>query len=258
MRIIPAIGLALVLQGSVAWADPAAPTGLFEVIETHRDIAISNAAASEPENAPQTVNRIVAFEQGGATFDGDAVVCQKIESKTESLPVEGVLRKAFGERSIDQRENKRRTRYPGPSDFRLKMTAATKVPATRFRCLDNDKSEWTGRAIFPIGNGQWALTWNNDYLLILRPVAPDSPIRPSFDCSKATSPTERAICSDRNLAGWDRSISDAYSDHVKNGGDSEAVRTEQRGWLAERDACAADKACILDKMQLRALNLSKW
>jgi len=229
------------------------------VIESHYDSVINAPAAYEPENAPQTVNRIVTFEHGGATFDGEAVVCQRLESKTESIPLGKLLRQVFGERTLDQQERQLQARYPGPANFGLKMAASTRVRATQFRCPSDDDSEWTGRAIFPVGNGRWALAWRNDYLLILRPVSLNSPIRASFDCAKAASATEHTICLDRNLAGWDRSISGAYRSHIESGvDDPKIVRAEQRAWLAERDACGADKDCLLGKMRLRAWNLSKW
>jgi len=187
MRIIVVAISLLSLQSSIAWADSDAPTGLFEVIESHRDSAVSNAAAYEQENAPQTINRIFSFEHGGVTFDGKDITCQGFESKTAFIPIGKLLRQVFGERTLDQQERQLQARYPGPADFGLKMLASMQVSATRFRCHNDDYSGWTGRAVFPIGNERWAQTWDNDYLLILRPILPTSPICASFDCAKAAS-----------------------------------------------------------------------
>jgi uncharacterized protein YecT (DUF1311 family)/nitrogen fixation protein len=65
----------------------------------------------------------------------------------------------------------------------------------------------------------------------------------SFDCAKAASPTERAICSDVALARLDRAVAEAYSSALTEAADDgakTAVRTRQRAWLTRRnDACKA-------------------
>lgn len=50
------------------------------------------------------------------------------------------------------------------------------------------------------------------------------------------------------LAGWDRSVDDAY---YKGGSSID----EQSNWLAERDKCGADKFCLLSSMSNRTRNL---
>lgn len=38
---------------------------------------------------------------------------------------------------------------------------------------------------------------------------------PSFDCQKATNPQEKLICSDSNLAGFDKHVGTTYSQLLK-------------------------------------------
>lgn len=57
-------------------------------------------------------------------------------------------------------------------------------------------------------------------------------INPSFDCSKATTPIEKAICRDAELAGLDRALMEVYKTALKK--DGENVKTRQRAWLQER------------------------
>ncbi|MCL2713599.1 MAG: hypothetical protein FWD68_03130 [Alphaproteobacteria bacterium] len=237
MRIALAVVVIAALQGTVALADSAVPVGMFEVIRTHRGTDIDGKPPGDPENALKMTNRIIAFEHNGATFDGDTVVCHKIEGRSESIAVSDVMRRAFGNSSADH------------SKIELGRTpVATRVPATVLRCLDADESGWTGLVIFTLADGKFALTWDRDYLLILRRLAPEEPIRASFDCSKAASPTERVICADRNLAGWDRSISDGY-ERLDPG---MRVGADQRTWFARREGCGSNKTCIRWEMWLRA------
>jgi len=64
----------------------------------------------------------------------------------------------------------------------------------------------------------------------------------SFDCAKAGTPTETAICHDPGLAALDLALAQAYQARLAREAD---VRQQQRGWLRARDAgCGADPACL--------------
>ncbi|MBV7408254.1 MliC family protein [Maritimibacter sp. DP1N21-5] len=77
----------------------------------------------------------------------------------------------------------------------------------------------------------------------------------SFDCSKAESSAEEAICATPDLAALDRRIAEVFAraltvvDALDTGAEEArtALQTEQRGWIGGRDDCwkAEDlKACI--------------
>lgn len=62
----------------------------------------------------------------------------------------------------------------------------------------------------------------------------------SFDCAKATTPVEQAICASSDLRTADESLSRAYAAALANA-DAEAaagLRIAQRAWTTERNACA--------------------
>jgi len=69
---------------------------------------------------------------------------------------------------------------------------------------------------------------------------------PSFDCADASTETEQAICADLHLAELDVALDRAYRaaadtlSRIAFG----VVRVEQARWLAQRDACGSDAACI--------------
>ncbi len=66
----------------------------------------------------------------------------------------------------------------------------------------------------------------------------------SFDCSKATTKTEKVICGDPTLSKLDEDMAVAYSKALKTS-DPDVVKKGQRKWLKEVLApCIEDKVCI--------------
>lgn len=95
-------------------------------------------------------------------------------------------------------------------------------------------------------------------LLHLARRAPGAAPRASFDCQAAKSPSEQALCADVALAAWDRSVAQAWREaRARRADDLPRLQAEQRAWLAERDRCGADAACLRERMQERALALSQ-
>ncbi|QXI26483.1 lysozyme inhibitor LprI family protein [Pseudomonas vanderleydeniana] len=75
----------------------------------------------------------------------------------------------------------------------------------------------------------------------------------SFDCGRAKQPTEIAICGDRQLNDLDVEMATTY--RLLRGlfamGNRGAMQDEQLTWLAERNACGSDNACIERQYQKR-------
>lgn len=81
---------------------------------------------------------------------------------------------------------------------------------------------------------------------------------PSFDCRKAASETGQAICAspalsllDRQQQGAWRAMNEALQEHPA----FSALKQEQRAWLALRERCAADTACIAQACRRRISQL---
>ncbi|MEZ5666153.1 MAG: lysozyme inhibitor LprI family protein [Alphaproteobacteria bacterium] len=82
---------------------------------------------------------------------------------------------------------------------------------------------------------------------------------PSFDCSRATTPTELAICASPVLAKLDQQIADVYFALLEGARPTLAaqIRHQQRAYLRETNACAAGNqdealdACIAELMRTR-------
>ena len=82
-------------------------------------------------------------------------------------------------------------------------------------------------------------------LAILPAAAAAADYGPSFDCAKASTTVEKAICDDSTLSDFDRWVGQLYkglSAELDSAGQA-ALKAEQRGWLKdERNACASAKS----------------
>lgn len=87
---------------------------------------------------------------------------------------------------------------------------------------------------------------------------------PSFDCAKATTRVERAICATPALAALDREIAGHIVGRLRGASPerAEAVRREQRAWLRSRNECERHAAggneiglCLQVAMTARAVAL---
>ena len=72
-------------------------------------------------------------------------------------------------------------------------------------------------------------------------------VKPSFDCSKASTQTENAICSDEILAKLERDNFEAYKKaKLSNQEKSKIILKDS---LIERNKCNGDKSCIADSLK---------
>lgn len=85
-----------------------------------------------------------------------------------------------------------------------------------------------------------------------------TPTGPSFDCAKASTDLERLICDAPALAWWDRQMAGAYelAQLAADEKGRETLLTAQRLFLASRDKCALDYACLVDSYAARIVELA--
>lgn len=74
------------------------------------------------------------------------------------------------------------------------------------------------------------------FLCLLAAPACAEDAQPSFDCAKASTTLEHAICSDATLAKLDRDLAVIYAEALVQASDAEALRIAQRDWADERAA----------------------
>ncbi len=86
---------------------------------------------------------------------------------------------------------------------------------------------------------------------------------PSFDCAKASSSAEEAICASDDLAALDREVSRLYALASKGPNMTDdrlqELRAFQRGWVKGRDECWKSdlglEACVAEEYALRIQEL---
>jgi uncharacterized protein len=78
----------------------------------------------------------------------------------------------------------------------------------------------------------------------------------SFDCSKATAPVEKLVCSDQELSADDEVIASLYKAGIAKTHSTPTLVQSQRQWIARRNACAANpttmRSCVMDLYLERA------
>ena len=80
---------------------------------------------------------------------------------------------------------------------------------------------------------------------------------PSFDCAKASTGSERLICSSRELSEADVRLAQIYRVAASDSSDRETLRNSQNAWRKdERDACI-DAACMLAAYRKRIAQLTR-
>jgi hypothetical protein len=70
----------------------------------------------------------------------------------------------------------------------------------------------------------------------------EKPFSPAFNCNKASTDTEKAICMDWNLAELDFTLSSLWASDNMDSQSSE--NKSQSMWLKTRDSCQSDGKCI--------------
>lgn len=82
-------------------------------------------------------------------------------------------------------------------------------------------------------------------------------VNPSFDCGKASTATERLICSSNELAQADVQLAQAYKAALGNAADKAALKKEQAAWLKNQRNVCTDANTMLKAYQERTSQLSK-
>ena len=66
----------------------------------------------------------------------------------------------------------------------------------------------------------------------------------SFNCKKARTATEKAICGSRSLSGTDSEMARLYKQVLGYAASPARVRRDQKAWLKQRNSCGASIPCI--------------
>ena len=81
----------------------------------------------------------------------------------------------------------------------------------------------------------------------------------SFDCRKARTADEKAICANRDLNDQDVRVDQMYgvTRHLVPMGGRGAIMDDQRAWLQARKTCGSNQACLKRTYDKRLGELNK-
>ena len=145
---------------------------------------------------------------------------------------------------------------------RLALAFAGQEPVALRRAISGASFRYLG--------GGYELQGRKDAVVLVRPGA--APVRcrvaegdagtaakPSFPCDGDLGAAERQICGSATLAGLDRRLAEAYGDASTrlSGAAQQALVQGQRRWLAARNRCKADAACLEARYRERLAALGK-
>jgi uncharacterized protein len=91
-------------------------------------------------------------------------------------------------------------------------------------------------------------------LLLLAGATGSAGAAPSFSCTYIARPAERAICSSTYLSYLDRRLEHWYAKARERAAYFDQtgwLKRSQRDWLAARNSCGYDKACLAEKYHER-------
>ena len=121
--------------------------------------------------------------------------------------------------------------------------------------------------IAPLNDGRLLMSWGMNAILMLERVSDAARPTPSFDCARAASAADRAICASFDLAGYDRAIAHTYawmsdkltSDELyANPQTLAGLRKLQRLAHARTEACGSNSGCLLHSLQKNAQELTRF
>lgn len=83
----------------------------------------------------------------------------------------------------------------------------------------------------------------------------------SFDCAKAATPTEHAICDNPQLSSLDEQTAGLYYTLISGGAAAATqtvaqVKAAQSAFLTKRDACGANYNCLIDAYTAQIMYLN--
>ncbi len=77
-----------------------------------------------------------------------------------------------------------------------------------------------------------------------------------FDCSKASTLVEKAICSDSELSKLDDLLTISYKEALRNISDTDKLKSEQRNWLSNTRNKCQDADCLKRAYNKRISDIS--
>lgn len=233
--------------------------GTWQVDSVHLNTATGRATEFQWDD-PRLVGRIFMFNSKEVSSDAYnfSDKCSRLHASYARVTFPQLIRRSMGGYNSQDQKN-----FDPVSDYHLSVSKSRKYTAVFLQCqnglwqgdLEGSGNDSIQGAWMVKADGNIYLRWRDETILILKKINNLSTIRASFDCSKASGNTERAICESYKLRAFDSSIYNAYSRLVNQirdgGGDIYEIQKSQRDWIKRRNICDSDVKCLKSEMQLR-------
>lgn len=186
----------------------------------------------------------------------ERISCQRPTIARKRITSDLLIKDSMGWRGLDPQ-------IPTTKDYELPISSNTPVEVLSVSCEDGVwcgslGHEIRGAWLVFMPNGQLALRWYDETILILERLPANAKPKASFNCAKAATPVEKTICKSVALASFDQSVAESYLNTVR--GFMEAkdfdsvknVKTKQKKWIKN--------ATLVERMQHAWKNQwkSKW
>jgi hypothetical protein len=240
-------------------AVPAAPSkllGKWEVKRVLLDLADQSRWGTIHPEFPALLYRSMTITADKITFADKDVSCDQ----TSWQPLATTWLGLFQTTDLSRLPREGAAIPAKPADYDLKVSERQRVQAYPLcpRAPLTTAKSWQGAYWMALQGEELVVRYGKQLILVLRKRRADEKPQASFACEKATSPTEKAICSDVETAGWDRSVAEALRQALEQKPESkerERIEKDQQKWKSQRDACGADLACIRKSCDQRAMAL---
>lgn len=230
-------------SGAVSPTDLQGSWEVRQVAVDHRD---QPHWAYYPDD-PRLLGRELDITASAISLDDGSRVCTAPALSSEAMvPLQGFIGQRF-----PRPEHFATPTAPTLQDFGIEL-ADSPVTPLRLACTP-DASPWNGAWLVLLPSGELLTNFDNSgYVLVLHRLDKGSPVKASFDCARARSATEQAICASPELARYDLNVAAAYRRALDLAADDAGtLRQQQVEWLKARNTCAADAACLKQRMQER-------
>ena len=97
-------------------------------------------------------------------------------------------------------------------------------------------------------------------LLLCAALLPTAAHTAGYDCTRATTATEIAVCNNPGLNRMDEDLAVQYRTLLNQlpPRRADAVRDDQRSWLMARNSCGADVRCLRARYEERIARLNQY
>jgi uncharacterized protein len=210
---------------------------------------------------------LISSQRIWARAGGETVTCINPTIITQNIAAGRLIKESMNARNVDPPE------YPTPGDFGFPFEPNTQLSVMWIKDFDGYWQALTtkGTWLLPMADGRLAMRWRYAAILLLSRIpatttpADTRQMIASFDCAKAQTPANKAICGSLELSFLDSYVSEWYEGciailpekaralHVETFlDDMKLLKKEQKAWLKQRETCGTDPACLKKSLNARA------